>query len=213
MDAGSGACPGRGVLGDEVLFIGDGFLGGTHPVASFVETLARDAGTLGADERYRDKSTVRDSALALGGRNGIAEQYMAALEDGPVEVLIMDGGGTDLAASLCGGEFADCKSLVEANRAAAELLAMAAADGVGDVVYVFYPDTENDLLDAKLGALRDLIEGTCSQSPLPCHFLDLRPTFDGRMQEFASPRGPTAAGAEATAEAIWRLLQDRCIAP
>jgi uncharacterized protein YndB with AHSA1/START domain len=65
-----------------------------------------------------------------------------------------------------------------------------------------------------MDALRPLIEDACEKSPVPCHFLDLRPVFEGRYDEFVQADGlnPTAAGSQATADAIWAILQELCIA-
>ena len=69
-------------------------------------------------------------------------------------------------------------------------------------------------LRAKMDILRPLILGKCQSSPLPCHWLDLRPTFSERYDEFILTDGmnPTDLGSAATATAIWTTMQQNCIA-
>jgi hypothetical protein len=88
-------------------------------------------------------------------------------------------------------------------------------DGVEHVVFFFYPDYVGDArIKAMIDALRPLLEERCLNAPLPCHWLDLRPTFAGRYDEYVLPdgRNPTSAGALASAEAIWSVMQQRCVA-
>jgi hypothetical protein len=200
-------------LFNELLVIGDSFFGATHQVTAFLESLARDSGALRDGERYRDSSAVAANALALNGR-GIGSQYEAAVAEASVKVVIMDGGGTDMLVGSCETADTECPLLVDANLAVADLLAQMSDDGVGDVVYVFYPDYEDDSIRGEADALRVLIEDTCQRSPLPCHFLDLRPTFEGRLSDYtdSSQFLPNELGAEATAQAIWALMQSECIA-
>jgi lysophospholipase L1-like esterase len=49
---------------------------------------------------------------------------------------------------------------------------------------------------------------------MPCAWLDLRPTFAGHYDEYVQADGlnPTAAGSQASAEAIAALMRDGCIA-
>jgi hypothetical protein len=66
-----------------------------------------------------------------------------------------------------------------------------------------------------LDALRPLIETACHDSAVPCHLVDLRPVFAGRLTEYTDASGilPSAPGAEATARAIWAVMRAECIAP
>lgn len=205
------SCPPGEVAGNQVLVIGDSFLGATHQVTAYLEDLARTSGALEVGERYRDNSAV--TANALGG-GGIASQYDAAVAEAPVEVVIMDGGGTDILVGTCDPVSSDCQALVDANQAAADLLQQMSDDEVTSVVYVFYPDYEDDATREKVDALRPLIEDTCAQIPVPCHFLDLRPTFADHLAEYTDASGilPSDLGAEASARAIWSVMQDECIA-
>jgi hypothetical protein len=91
-----------------------------------------------------------------------------------------------------------------------------AAEGVEHLIYAFYPNpVNNSTLQARLDVLRPLIQQTTAGSTLRTHlFLDLRPVFEGRYGEYVLSDGihPTAAGSQATADAIWALMRQNCIA-
>lgn len=210
---GEDACPDGDVAANEVVVLGDSFFAVNHQVTAYLEDLARTAGVLSAGERYRDYSNLTANALAFPAR-GIAEQYASAKQEAPPKVVIMNGGGADVLLGSCDSLQPDCPLMVGAAEAATELLATMAADGVQHVVYAFYPDPVDSALREEVDVLRPLIQAACESSPLPCHWLDLRPTFDGRYDELVQADGmnPTAAGAEATARAIWAVMQRQCIA-
>jgi hypothetical protein len=89
-----------------------------------------------------------------------------------------------------------------------------AEDGVAQVLYVFYPTPLLDGVRERIDALRPLIQGVCEASPVPCHFLDLRPTFEGHYSEYIQSGGlnPTAEGSQATAAVIWETMLELCVA-
>ncbi len=211
--AGASSCASGDLGGNEVLVIGDSFLGATHQVTAYLEDRARNSGALSMGERYRDNSGVTANALSLGG-HGIAAQYASAAAESPVKVVIMDGGGTDLLVGACDTPSADCQVLHDASAAAADLFGQMGRDGVQNVVYVFYPDYEDAAIHDKMDSLRPLIQAACAASPVPCLFVDLRPTFAGHLAEYtdASNILPSALGAEAAADAIWSTMQDACVA-
>jgi len=82
------------------------------------------------------------------------------------------------------------------------------------LISVFYKDNLDVAMREKIDALRPLIEAACENSPVPCHWLDLRPTFAGHYDEYVSPDGinPTDAGSRASAGAIWATMQRDCLA-
>jgi hypothetical protein len=89
-----------------------------------------------------------------------------------------------------------------------------AADGVRDVVYFYYADPfEQPAIAAELAALRPLVRSACENAPLTCHFLDLRPAFEGHESQYYAPDGLVFndAGAGAAAQAVFELVQRRCI--
>lgn len=79
-----------------------------------------------------------------------------------------------------------------------------ADDEVAHVIYAFYPDYEDTEVRNELDALRPLVESSCATSRVPCHFLDLRPTFVDHAEYLdASGVLPTSAGAEGNGQGHW----------
>lgn len=211
---GTGECERGEVTGNQVVVLGDTFMALTHQITAGVEELARAGGSLPAGQRYRDESTILNNALALNG-NGIEGQYARAVEEGSVSVVIMNGGGADVLNGSCDDPpTPECPVLAAATEAARELFARMATDGVAHVVYAFYPDPVDVTVREKMDVLRPQLEAVCEQSPAPCHWLDLRAVFEGRYAEYIAPDGlnPTAAGSLAAADAIWRTMQEYCVA-
>lgn len=206
-------CEQDDMSGNELLVMGDSLFGATHQITAYLEDLARGAGALAVGERYRDYSAVTANTLAFGGR-GIANQYAAAVAEAPVKVVIMDGGGADLLLGSCATLTPDCPLIADAVAAAGDLIAAMGDGGVQQIVYVFYPDYEDPALRAEMDVLRPLLADTCAASSAPCHWVDLRPAFEGHVAEYMDASGvlPNAAGAEASAGAIWAVMQEHCVA-
>jgi lysophospholipase L1-like esterase len=84
-------------------------------------------------------------------------------------------------------------------------------DGVVKVLYFFYPDpvgSSYDSLKAKLEVLRPMIQNVVTSSTKPvCYWLDLRPTWNGHPEYTSDGIHPTSAGSQATANAIWAVMQ------
>lgn len=204
-------CPTGEIEANQVLLIGDTFFATNHQITAFLEDLARNEGALSAGDRYRDNSSLVANGLAVGG---LLEQYAAGVAEGDVRLVIMNGGGADILLGSCETPATDCPDLIAAAASARELLDRMAADGVLNVVYAFYPDPLDASVRVKMDALRPLIQDACESSSTPCHWLDLRPVFAGHYDEYIQPDGinPTAAGAQASARAIWETLRLNCIA-
>jgi hypothetical protein len=197
-----------------VLIIGDSFFAASHEITGFIEDLARSEGVLSPGERYRDNSRLLDNTLALAG-NGIADQYADAVAESPVSVVIMNGGGADALVGDCETADEDCPLVADAVAAVEELLAEMEEDGVTDVLYVFYPEPmDADSTRAIIGALRPLLQEACEAAPTSCHWIDLRPTFEGHYDEYIQTNGrdPTTAGAAATADQVWAVMRENCVA-
>jgi hypothetical protein len=206
-------CSPSGVPGNALVMLGDSFLAVGHQVVAYLESQARAAGVLSESERYRDNSLPTANALAIVSP-GIAEQYVSAQAESPVQVVVMNGGGADLLVGTCDTVGPDCPVIANAATAASALFEQMAADGVSAVVYAFYPDPVDDSVRAKIDALRPLIQSACVSSPVACYWLDLRDTFAGHSAEYLAANGldPSSPGAKATANAIWGVMQANCIA-
>lgn len=201
------------VPANQVLVLGDSFLASSHQITAYLEDLARNAGALPAGERYRDASRLAANGLAFAG-NGILDEYSSAAAEAPVEVVIMNGGGADVLLGQCDTPDATCPTLTAAADAARQLFVQLADDGVQHVVYVFYPDPGDAGVRARMDAFRPMAESACAQSPVACEWLDLRDVFADHYPEYVQNDGlnPTAAGSQASAAAIWSIMQERCIA-
>jgi len=207
------ACVSGQVSANQVLLLGDSFFALSHELGVDLEALAQSAGALPAGQHYRDNSNLTSNALALGG-HGIATQFTDGLASAPVKVVIMNGGGADISLGTCETADASCPVIAAAASAAEDLLTAMANAGVEHVVYAFYPNPVDSGAQAKMDALRPLIQGACEGSPVPCHWLDLRPTFANHYGEYILPDGlnPTSTGSQAAAAAIWQTLEQYCIA-
>jgi hypothetical protein len=126
----------------------------------------------------------------------------------------MNGGGADVLLGSCDPVDASCPIITSAVSALDALLARMAADGVRNVVYVSYPDPLPPEVKAKMDVLRPLTEQSCATSPIPCAWVNLQDVFAGNYTEYVLADGlnPTAAGSQATASAIWRVMERDCIA-
>jgi hypothetical protein len=128
----------------------------------------------------------------------------------------MDGGGGDLLTNGCPDPITtDCPTIQGAVAGAETLWAQMAQDGVEHLVFFFYPDPQTDpRLKTMVDTLRPLMQQVCANAALPCHWLDLRPTFAGNYDEYVVPGEltHTQAGSAAAARAIWGVMQQYCIA-
>jgi hypothetical protein len=209
----TGSCPASGVTANEVLLIGDSFFATSHQITAFLEALARSAGVLQTGERYRDVSRLTNNALAWSGE-GLRDQYESASAEAEAQVVIVAGGGADTLLGTCETVDAQCPAIVAAELAFEELLLTMANDGISDVILVSYPNPVPPLVREKMDILRPMLESICAQSPIPCHPVDLRPPFEGNYDEFINADGlnPSAAGSEASADAIWAVMDEQCVA-
>jgi hypothetical protein len=177
-----------------------------------LEQHATEAGALADGQHFRQKASALLSRMAEGALS-IKENYLAAKQDGAARVVVMDGGETDMFEPLCTTEPAyECPTVQAAARGAQDLLRTLAADGVEQVVYFFYPDPiGNPDMKTRLDVLRPLIENACGQSPVACHWVDLREPFLGQA-DYLGADGLmfTEAGAATAAAAVWQTLQARC---
>ena len=199
-----------------MLVIGDSFFALSGAITNDLEVHARAAGALGSNENYRENA-VSGTRLAGGFSPTIPEQYANGRQAGSVKVVIMDGGGNDMLQGSCSNPpNSSCADIQNAVNAANSLMNQMAADGVESVIYAFYPDpVGNSTLQARLDVLRPLMQQVSGNSPVPTSlFLDLRSVWQGHYSEYALSDGihPTAAGSQATADAIWNLMQQNCIA-
>ena len=160
----------------------------------------------GKIKRYVDNS-VSGTTLA-GGGNSIPNQYMMAAQgSATIKHVLMDGGGNDCLLNNNGDA---------AFTAAQALFQTMAQNNTEKVVYFFYPDpigTRYANLKTCLDALRPRMKALCDGLTSPkCYWLDLRPTWNGHGEYTDDGIHPTPAGSNASAAAIWQVMQANCVA-
>jgi len=207
-----GTCNPPNLAATDVLILGDVLIE-LSIFAQQLEKAAVDSGNLTAGQHYRNEAAGASSLLATGPQS-IDSEYTGALADGPARVIIMDGGATDVLTGQCAGMLnPDCPAARAAVNGAEQLFARFAADGVEHVVYFFYGDpVGNPTLKDGLSLMRTLLRNACGRSPVPCHWLDLRPTFADHP-EYVGVEGLvfTDAGATAAAAATFAFMQKQCV--
>lgn len=193
------------INGSDVMIIGDSFFALSDEITKALETEARNAGVLGANDRFKD-CAVSGATLASGGFvTDIPQQYKNGISSGKVKYVIMDGGGNDC---MRGSSYIN-----DATAAVTSLLKQMKADGVVKVFYLFYPDPNADMggLKGKLDALRPVMQSTIANltDKPETIFYDVRPVWDGKLSQYTLPDGihPTTAGSVATAQAMWAEMQ------
>jgi len=201
-----GTCPQTQVGANEVLWIGDSWVLIPGSQRTRVRDLARMSNAIGQSDDYANAAAPATTMPMIAG------QY-AAQEAGAtkVKVLLMDGGTWEtIQASASGGSVSAAVS--SAASAFDDLLAQVASDGtVQDVIYFLVPELPGI---PGVAMLRPLLQQACAASIVRCHFLDLQPIW-ANHPEYTAPGTipvPTDAGGIAIADAIWSLMQQRCIA-
>jgi hypothetical protein len=217
--AGKGGAGGGGVAGtstgescakgqvkpSEVVIIGESFYAlSPQYIQKRIEQNARAAGSLGANESYRN---VAVSATWLSRPpSDMPTQFDTALAAGPVKNVIMDGGGNDCMQSSCDS----CPGIFKT------LLEKMASNGVQDVIYTRYPEPgnppgSNATLKANLDTLMPKMEAVCAATTgLRCYWLDLRPVW--KNGDTTDGLHATQSGGEHVGDAIWAEMVKDCMA-
>jgi hypothetical protein len=192
------------VAANEVLWIGDSWVLVPGSQRTRLRDLARIAGALGSGEDYVNAAAPATTMSA------IANQYSNAQAGATkTKVVLMDGGTWD---TIGGGGSA--ASVNAASNAFSQFINTVRNDGtVQHIIYFLTPELPGI---PGVAALRPLLQQTCAQSTVPCHFLDLQNDLQPPWApEYASGEPipvPTDAGGRAIAEAIWKIMQQACIA-
>jgi hypothetical protein len=206
------SCEPQRIAPSELVVLGDSLIQ-LSGFTSFLEQNAAAAGMLGPGAHYRAYASATTSFLANGSFS-IHTQYETSRSEGPARVVVLDGGATDMLQYPCSDDLtADCPAVLAAVDGAELLLRRMADDGVEHVVYFFYANPRDlAALQAGLDVLRPLIQNACGRSAVACHFVDLRPAFEGH-DDYLGPDGIvfSESGAQAAALAVWERMQARCI--
>jgi hypothetical protein len=204
---GSGTCQKGTTKGNEVLFIGESFIAASS-IPEETTKLARAAGSLGASDSYGDKS-VSGTWIGNGAANSIPNQYKN--NSTGVRFVLMNGGGNDC---WQGGAESD---RTNALNAATQLFKDMAAKKVEKVVYFFYADpigAQFASLTACLNLLRPSMKTLCDAQVSPkCYWVDLRDTWNGHPEYTSDGIHVAGPGNAPTAAAIFKSMQQNCVAP
>jgi hypothetical protein len=213
LEPASQSCMPSNTAASDVLVLGDVLIELSIYVSELEQRMIA-AGSLSDGAHYRVDAQAVSSRLATGPLSFDA-QYTSARADGVPRVIIMDGGATDVLNDDCAGMLTpDCPAVRDAVSGAEQLFERFAGDGVEQVVYFFYGDPiDNPSLKDGIDLLRPLLRNACGHSPVPCHWLDLRPVF-AEHPEYVGVDGLvlTDSGATAAAQSTFELMQARCIA-
>ena len=195
-------CAHAEVNANEVLWIGDSWVLVTGTQHTRVRDLARASSAIGPTDDYVI------GAMPAATMAAIANQY-SMQEAGPtkVKVVIMDGGTWDTL--VANGSDASVNSVATTF---AQFLAQVASDGtVEHIVYFLTPELPGI---PGVAALRPLMQQSCRQSTVPCHFVDLQTFWAGHPEYTTGDLVPipTEAGSSAIADAIWAEMQRSCVA-
>jgi hypothetical protein len=184
---------------------------------------------------------VGGASMASGGiATMVPDQLtMALAEDKDVIAAVMTGGGNDILIadttmfpgsdgckdSTDSATMSVCQDVIKlAIKTAGELMKTAAAAGIKDVIYIYYPHipgggfggmNPNVILEYSLPMARDL----CNQAEattngqLRCHFLELEPLFMGNKDLFADDGiHENAMGSAVMAKEVVKIMKEKCIA-
>jgi len=197
----------------DVLILGDVLIELTS-FTPLLEQAAVSAGVLSTGQHFRDHAMAVSSLLATGALS-FDNQYTGARADGPARVIVMDGGATDVLNGQCAGMLTpECPAAHAAVSGAEQLFQRFAKDGVEHVVYFFYGDpVDNPTLEDGLNLMRPLLKNACGRSAVPCHWLDLRPIFEGHPEYVMGTDGLvfSEAGAAVAAAATFAFMQKQCV--
>jgi len=204
---GSGTCQKGTTKGKEVLFIGESFVAASS-IPEETSKLAQQAGSLAQGEQYVDKS-VSGTWIGNGAGNSIPNQYKN--NSSGVRFVLMNGGGNDC---WQGGQESHRTAALNA---AKSLFTDMGKNGVEKVVYFFYPDPIGNQfanLTSCLNLLRPDMKALCDAQTSPkCYWVDLRDTWNGHPEYTSDGIHVAGPGNVPTATAIFKSMQENCVAP
>jgi lysophospholipase L1-like esterase len=224
--------------GAELALVGDSWINYVlgQLLAPELASRAIADGALKQGDSYNDVA-MGGTSLANGGIGPlIPTQWPTAKSNAmramtSVKFVVMDGGGNDvlLGNSDCLKDMQmkdkdpACQQTVKAATAAGAMLQQKIKmDGVGQVLYFFYPHVPAggwDVLDYSLPMAKASCE-SMNDDKYQCYFVDTREAFQGAgntgmaMAQLIAADGihPSAAGEKVLADLIWKTMKDHCMA-
>lgn len=213
----------------QLIVIGDSYINWLSH--TFPDDIVKESG-----QKWRMKA-IGGTSMGSGGIGPIPDQFYNTIKEDPdAHTMLMDGGGNDVLVAdptidlfhECqepgSSKKENCQKIVRlAIEAADKLTVDAAAKGIRDVVYFFYPHVPastilsgsqpNEILDYALPMVRSFCEGRESKTggKMRCHFVDMVPVFEGHKDWFNEDIHPNSKGSQGMAKHLWQFMKDRCI--
>lgn len=197
-----GECVKGGFKGSELVIFGESFYDWQPPyIKQRIEENARKAGSLGANDSYRQVAKAGQNMAYIAN-----QEYTAAVNGGAFKAVVMDGGGIDCMSSSC----PTCPDTFKG------LLDKFVTQKVTQVIYTRYPEPGNPPgsdanLKKNLDALMPKMETVCKgYTGLKCYWVDLRPVWVNG--DTTDGLHPTKSGGEHVGDAIWAEMVKQCMA-
>lgn len=213
----------------QLIVIGDSYINWLSH--TFPDDIVKESG-----QKWRMKA-IGGTSMGSGGIGPIPDQFYNAIKEDPdAHTILMDGGGNDVLVAdptidlfhECqepgSSKKENCQKIVRLALEAADKLTLdAAAKGIRDVVYFFYPHVPantilsgsqpNEILDYALPMVRSFCEGREAKTggKMRCHFVDMVPVFEGHKDWFNEDIHPNSKGSQGMAKHLWQFMKDRCI--
>jgi hypothetical protein len=213
----------------QLIVIGDSYINWISH--TFPDDIVKESG-----QKWRMEA-IGGTSMGSGGIGPIPDQFYNSIKADPdAHTMLMDGGGNDILVADPTLDFfhecqepgsskkENCQKIVSLALAAADKLTLdAAAKGIRDVVYFFYPHVPantilsgsqpNEILDYALPMVRSFCEEreTKTNGKLRCHFVDMVPVFEGHKDWFNEDIHPNSMGSQAMAKHLWKFMTDKCI--
>ena len=209
--------------------IGDSYFALSGEITTQLQSLATAGGALASGADYRHYYASGANMYPYPGTlvPPIPTQFNSAVTaSADIKYVIMDGGGNDilLQNSQCitvspdaGPISSACDTVISnAISTATTLFQTMKTAGVEKIIYFFYPHlptagkpSVNDIIDYAF----PLVQAACEASPIPCYFIDTRPSFEGHPEYIGTDNiHPTTAGSDVIAGLIWKEMQQECVA-
>lgn len=191
-------CADSGVLPQEVLLIGDSWI---SVACADLGNNARRADVLDVNEDY----VCRAAFGATMDKIVLQYEQYVALNNASVKVVVMNGGAVDTYGTL--GTQDSVNNVVNMFQ---DFLTYLQSEGtVTHVIYALYAN----VLLPPYADLETPMRDACIASEVPCHFVELQPVWESNPG-YTSYDGinPSAEGATAIADAIWKRMTEQCIA-
>jgi hypothetical protein len=212
--------------GSQVVLIGDSysnyFLAHTSMATLMTQRAVMNMALM-QGQSYRDYAVA--GTTLQNTLSGIPSQWNSAKGSPPIHLVIMDGGGNDVLIDnpqclAAGSDMnAGCKAVVDASlKVGKDLWMSMKAAGVKDVIWFWYPHIPgglngngHDINDYSF-ELFDAAAKEATTADFRVYMLDTVPIFEGHPDFFFGDGiHANTPGTAAIADAIWKLMKDKCI--